>query len=258
MYYFLRIENALSREVDDMRTRTLAILVSLFFLLFACTAYKTQYVGFRPPADYPNSVIAAGVNVGAEAFAEQAVAKEAFGFDIKGTGLLPVQVVMDNRSGDEVEVIADQTFLVDNNNRYWNLIANRAAVQRVTDATQTGAILGGAGKGAAWGAATGAVLGAAFGVLTGGSVAEAAGKGAAVGAAGGAVYGGAKAGTDTDRQRTIADDIRDKGLEGKRIPAQGLANGFLFFPAEAQSARELRLQIHFIQSGEVYSLSLPF
>ena len=241
-----------------MRTRTLAILVSLFFLLFACTAYKTQYVGFRPPADYPNSVIAAGVNVGAEAFAEQTVAKEAFGFDIKGAGLLPVQVVMDNRSGDEVEVIADQTFLVDNNNRYWNLIANRAAVQRVTDATQTGAILGGAGKGAAWGAATGAVLGAAFGVLTGGSVAEAAGKGAAVGAAGGAVYGGAKAGTDTDRQRTIADDIRDKGLEGKRIPAQGLANGFLFFPAEAQSARELRLQIHFIQSGEVYSLSLPF
>jgi hypothetical protein len=258
VYYFLRIENELSREVDDMRTRTLAILVSLFFLLFACTAYKTQYVGFRPPADYPNSVIAAGVNVGAEAFAEQTVAKEAFGFDIKGAGLLPVQVVMDNRSGDEVEVIADQTFLVDNNNRYWNLIANRAAVQRVTDATQTGAILGGAGKGAAWGAATGAVLGAAFGVLTGGSVAEAAGKGAAVGAAGGAVYGGAKAGTDTDRQRTIADDIRDKGLEGKRIPAQGLANGFLFFPAEAQSARELRLQIHFIQSGEVYSLSLPF
>jgi hypothetical protein len=254
----LRIENALSREVDDMRTRTLAVLASFAFLFFACTAYKTQYVGFRPPADYPNSVIAAGVNIGAEAFAEQAAAREAFGFDIKGAGLLPVQVVMDNRSGGEVEVIADQTFLVDNNNRYWNLIANRAAVKRVTDATQTGAILGGAGKGAAWGAATGAVLGAAFGVLTGESVAEAAGKGAAVGAAGGAVYGGAKAGTDTDRHRTIADDIRDKGLEGKLIPAQGLANGFLFFPAEAQSARELRLQIHFIQSGEVYSLSLPF
>jgi len=241
-----------------MKARTLFLLASFGFLLFACTAYKTQYVGFRPAADYPNSVIAGGVTIGAEAFAEQAAAKEAFGFDIKRAGLLPVQVVMDNRSGGVFEVIADQTFLVDQNNRYWNLISNRAAVERVADATQAGAILGGAGKGAAWGAATGAVLGAAFGVLTGESVAEAAGKGAAVGAAGGAVYGGAKEGTDTDRQRTIADDIRDKGLEGKRIPAQSLANGFLFFPAEAQSASELRLQILDIQSGEVYSLSLLF
>lgn len=117
MHYLLRIEILLSRAVDDMKTTPLAVLASFAFLFFACTAYKTQYVGFRPPADYPNSVIATGVNVGAEAFAEQAAAREAFGFDIKGAGLLPVQVVMDNRSGGEVEVIADQTFLVDSNNR---------------------------------------------------------------------------------------------------------------------------------------------
>jgi hypothetical protein len=241
-----------------MKTITLSLLASFVFFLFACTTYKTQYVGFRPATDYSNNVVAGGVIIGAEAFADQAAASEAFGFDIKKAGLLPVQVVMDNRSEGEVEVIGDQTFLVDNNNRYWNLIPNWDAVNRVTDATETGAILGGAGKGAAWGAATGAVLGAAFGVLTGESVAEAAGKGAAVGAAGGAVYGGVKEGTDTERQRTIADDIRDKGLEGKLIPVQSLANGFLFFPAEAQSARELRLQIRDVLSGATYSVSLPF
>ena len=96
-------------------------------------------------------------------------------------------------------------------------------------------------------------------MLTGGSVGEAAGRGAAVGAAGGAVYGGAKQGTEPEkRQRTIADDIRDKGLEGKAIPEQSLANGFLFFPAEATSARELKLQIIEFQSGRVYTLGLPF
>jgi len=128
----------------------------------------------------------------------------------------------------------------------------------VTKATQSGEIFAGAAKGAGWGAVTGAVLGAAFGVATGESVAEAAGKGAAVGAAGGAVYGGAKEGTDPKQSRTIDDDLWDKGLEGKNIPDQSLANGFLFFPAEAQSARELRLQMVEIQSGNVYTISLPF
>jgi hypothetical protein len=241
-----------------MKYKSSVILFALLFGLFSCTPYKSQYVGFRPAADYPNNVVAGGVTIGAEAFADQTSAKEAFGFDIKKAGLLPVQVVMDNRSGDQVQVVLDQTFLVDDDKRYWNLISNRAAVERVTKATQSGEILGGAAKGAGWGAATGAVLGAAFGVLTGESVADAAGTGAAVGAAGGAVYGGAQKGTDPQQPRTIADDLRDKGLEGKIIPDQSLANGFLFFPAEAQSARELRLQMREIQSGYLYTLSLPF
>jgi hypothetical protein len=173
------------------------------------------------------------MTIGAEAFAEKETAQQAFGFDIKKAGLLPVQVVMDNRSGDDVEVLLEQTFLVDNTNRYWNLISNRAAVERVAKATETGAILGK-------------------------SVAESAGKGAAVGAAGGAVYGGAKEGTEAPQKRTIADDIRDKGLEGKVIPDQSLANGFLFFPAEAQSAGGLKLQVWKTGSGRVSSFSITF
>ncbi|MDX1775545.1 MAG: hypothetical protein R3297_03090, partial [Desulfobulbales bacterium] len=226
--------------------------------LISCTTYKTKYVGFRPAGDYPNSRIAGGLTVGAEAFADRAAAKEAFGFDVKKAGLLPVQLVMDNKSGDLMQVVTDQTFLVDNNNRYWTLIANRTAVKRVTDATQTGAILSGAGKGAGWGAATGAVLGAAFGIVTGENVADSAGKGAAVGAAGGAVYKGADKGTEGGRSRTIADDLRDKGLEGKTLPDQSIANGFLFFPSEATSARELKLQMKEVHTGRIYNFSLPF
>lgn len=238
--------------------KTISVFFVLLILLVSCTTYKTQYTGFRPAAEYGNSVNVAGIIIGAEAFADQAAAKEAFGFDIKKAGLLPVQVVMDNRDGSVFEVVTEQTFLVDNNSRYWNLIPNYIAVERVTEATQTGAILGGAGKGAAWGAASGAVLGAAFGILTGENVWDSAGKGAAAGAAGGAVYGGAQAGTDPGRERTIAEDIREKGLEGKLIPEQSLVNGFLFFPAEALSAWELRLQIRNVQSGTAHSAFLSF
>jgi hypothetical protein len=241
-----------------MNNKLIFVMLIFLFALFSCTTYKTQHTGFRPAAEYGNSVEVAGLTIGAEAFADQASARQAFGFDIKRAGLLPVQVVMDNRDGGTFEIIGDQTFLVDNNNRYWNLIPNYEAVDRVTEATQSGAILAGAGKGAGWGAAGGAVLGAAFGILAGENVLETAGKGAAIGAAGGAVSGGVQGGTDTTRRRTISGDIRDKGLEGKRIPSQSLVNGFLFFPAEAMSAQELRLQIRNIQSGKVYSVYLPF
>ena len=131
-------------------------------------------------------------------------------------------------------------------------------MRRIAKATESGAILAGAGKGAAWGTASGAVLGAAYGVVDGRNIAKTTGKGAVAGAAGGAVYGGRQGGREAGRERIIADDIRDKGLEGKIIPDQGLANGFLFFPAEAQSAREIRLQLRDRRSGKTHITTLPF
>jgi hypothetical protein len=165
---------------------------------------------------------------------------------------------MDNQGGRDFEVVGNQTFLIDNKNLYWNLIPNHTAVRRIAEATESGAILAGAGKGAGWGTASGAVLGAAYGVVDGKNVAKTAGKGAVAGAATGAVYGGRQAGREAGRKRIIADDIRDKGLEGKSIPDQGMANGFLFFPAEAQSAREIRLQIRDMRSGKTHITLLSF
>ena len=164
-----------------MKVKKITLLMPLFFLLVACSTYKTQYTGFKHAEEYQNSVVVAGVTIGAEAFADQAAAREAFGFDIKKAGLLPVQVVMDNQGGSSFEVVGNQTFLIDNKNLYWNLIPNHTAVRRIADATESGAILAGAGKGAMWGTASGAVLGAAYGVVDGKNVAESAGKGAVAG-----------------------------------------------------------------------------
>jgi hypothetical protein len=73
------------------------------------------------------------------------------------------------------------------------------------------------------------------------------------------VIGGAgKAGDDREREYKIADDVREKGVEGKIMPAEALASGFIFFPGEAESARELRLQVRFRNTGRVQTLNLKF
>lgn len=222
----------------------------------ACATYENRAVSFRPPQDYANYQNAAGLMVGAESFADKKLAEEAFGFSIRDAGLLPVQVVIDNKSGQGVEVVSGQTFLIDNTNRYWKVLANREAVERVEKATESGVITSGAGKGAAWGAAAGALLGLAIGIVSGRNVGSSVVKGGVLGGAGGAVIGGASKADDRRQEYKITDDIRDKGIEGKVMPSEALASGFIFFPGEAESAKELRLQIRFRNSGHVQTLNL--
>jgi hypothetical protein len=241
-----------------MKSRIMVSLMLLIFALSGCTAYKSQYVSFRPPAAYPNNQVVDGVSFGAEAYADPEQAQNAFGFDIKGAGLLPVQVVMDNKGGMSLEIMTAQTFLVDDTNGYWNVVPNRIAISRLENSTQLAAIGEGAVKGGLLGAAGGALVGTAVGLASGSNVGTAAGAGAAIGGAGGAVVGGAHGGTSSERVRTIIDDIRAKGLEGKVIPPESLANGFLFFPSEVPSAKELRLQYRERESGMVQTVILKF
>jgi hypothetical protein len=225
--------------------------------LSGCATYESRSVSFRPPQDYANFQNSSGLEVGAESFADQKLAEQAFGFDIRAAGLLPIQVVIDNKSGQSVEVVPGQTFLIDETNRYWKILTNREATERVQKATDTGAIASGAGKGAAFGAAAGALLGLAVGIVSGRDVGSSVVKGGVIGGAGGAVIGGAnKAGDDRQRDAKIADDMREKGVEGKIMSAESLASGFIFFPGEVASARELRLQVKFRGDGRVQTLNL--
>lgn len=225
--------------------------------LLACATYENRSVSFRPPQEYTNYQDAEGLMVGAEAFADKQLAENAFGFDIRGAGLLPVQIVLDNNSGQGVEVVTGQTFLVDGSNRYWKILSNQEAIDRVKKATEGGAIGSGAGRGAAYGAAAGALLGLALGIVSGRNAGESMIKGGVLGGAGGAVIGGAnKAGDDYQLESRIAADVREKGIEGKIMQASALANGFIFFPGEAESVKDLRLQLRFRNSGIVKTINL--
>jgi hypothetical protein len=242
-----------------MRNRSLLIhfCCLAFVLTTSCTSYKSQQTSFRPPAAYGNMQVAAGAEIAAQAYVDKGVAKEAFGFDIRSAGLLPVQVVIDNGPKAALTLVSEQTFLVDSEGNLWNLLDSRTAYQRVEKSSEYARIAKGGGKGALLGGAGGAVLGAAIGILTGENVASAAFKGAAVGGAGGAVVGGAQAGTSEDASRQISRDLADKQLVNQSVQPDTLATGFLFFPGEATSAVQLRLQLKEEHSGLVHKVVLP-
>lgn len=238
--------------------RKLAVVMIAMLLFSGCTHYKSQYVSFRPPEAYVNHLEEGGVSLGGEAYASQDAAERAFGFDIKGAGLLPVMLVLDNKSGKTLELVSGQTFLVDEAGNYWPVVPNKVAFDRLESSTQFASFMGkGAGKGALLGAAAGTVLGAALGIVSGKSVAGSLGKGAAIGAAGGAIIGGTQEGTSGAREASISEDLRSKGLEGRGMPNDSLSNGFIFFPGEAPSAKELRLQWREKEGGQVQKISLP-
>jgi hypothetical protein len=222
----------------------------------SCVSYKSQEVPFRQPSAYSNMQIVAGAQVAAEAYADPGEAKKVFGFNIRKAGLLPVQVVIDNTGSHDLQVVPDQTFLVDNQGNMWNLLDRGTAYQRVESSSEFATIAKGAGKGSVLGAAGGAIVGAAIGILAGSNVGEALGKGAAVGAAGGAVIGGTQAGTSVEPGRQISQDLANKDLENRNIQPGMLGRGFLFFPGEAPSASMLRLQLMETGTGKVHTVLL--
>jgi hypothetical protein len=232
-------------EEEPMLRRIIAAAVLPLFILSGCASYKTQYASFRPPEQYLYHVETDGVKIGAEAYADKDAADNAFGFDIKGAGgLLPVQLVLDNKSHQSI-------------GGYWNIIPTNVAIDRLEKSTQLAAFFGSdTAKGALIGAAAGTILAAAIGIVAGHDIGSTIGKGAVIGGAGGAIIGGAKGGTSPERPYRITEDIRQKGLEGKAIPAGYLANGFLFFPGEAESAKELRLQIREKETGTIRLVTL--
>jgi hypothetical protein len=222
----------------------------------SCTPYKSREVSFRHPSAYANMQMVAGAQVAAEAYAIPEKANQAFGFDIRSAGLLPVQVVIDNTGSHDLRVVPDQTFLVDDKGNMWNLLDRGTAYQRVAKSSEFATIAKGAGKSSLLAGAGGAVLGAAIGILSGRNVGEAIGKGAAVGAAGGAVIGGTQAAGSEEPGRQISRDLANKELENRDIEPGILGRGFLFFPGEAPSAGMLRLQLKETGTGQIHTILL--
>lgn len=239
-------------------SRTLMLLVMAATLTACGKTYQAKPLSFRPPSAYPNAMTVMGTTVGAKAFTDAKEAGEAFGFDILGSGLLPVQVVFHNQSGQSLEINAAQSYLEDDGGSLWPLLARQVAYERVSKFAKTKEIFSEGAKAGFLGAAAGVLIGSAVGIVSGQNVLEAAGKGAAVGAAAGGTLGGIKGYAADDARREITQDLREKSLENKQIGPDSLAHGFLFFPGEAPSARKLWLELLEVETGttRVIKLSL--
>ncbi len=230
------------------------IMFSLFFSIACSTSYKAKPVSFKHPESYDNAVIKGGAQIAARAFSDAAEAKDVFGFDVLGAGMLPVQVVFDNKETHPLEINGSQSFLEDAGGNLWPVLDRKTAQERALKYAKTNQIFKEGAYSGFLGAAAGTLIGAAIGVVSGDNVAEAAGKGAAIGAAAGATMGGAGGYGSNKAQRRITNDLREKTLQNNAIEPKSIAHGFLFFPGEAGSAKWLRLSFREADTGKVHAV----
>lgn len=240
------------------RLHRIIMVILAVILVSGCARYETRIVPFKMPDAYHNVQAIDGAKVAAVAYDDSNTAQEAFGFDIRGAGLLPVQVVFDNQGSKSLLIDPTHTYIIDKEHNLWPVMESRLAYERVEKKTELGEIGAGAAKHAFLAGAAGAIIGAAVGIVTGENVGEAIGKGAAVGAAAGATLGGAQAYGSQETRYRIMDDLEKKTLQNNAIPPGQIAHGFIFFPGEAKAAKELRLQLKELETGKAHSLALPF
>lgn len=235
------------------RTYLIGALLT-FFLVVGCTTYRARPLPFRPPHQYPNFTQIERLQVAARAFGEKQEARDNFGFDVHGAGLLPVQVVFENRSVYSWRVVSNQTFLEDDSGQYWELLSKQEAHARLTRWTQLGNILESGAYHGMIGAAAGALIGAAVGIGGGTSVGGAIGQGAAIGAATGGTVGMFGGYDSVQSLSDITRDLRHRTMRSRSVKPQELTHGVLFFPREIKSAKRLRLQLQTRESGRRHTI----
>ena len=221
---------------------SISIILAGFLIFVGCsTAYKATPLSFKSPESFGNMVQIFGARVGAEAFVDQAAAQKAFGFDIRGAGMLPVQVVFDNQGSHTLEINPGQTFLEDQKGNLWPILTDKFAYERATKYAQTHQIFKQGAYNGFLGAAAGSLIGAAIGIVSGRDVARSIGEGAAGYAS-------------NDARSAVVRDLRDKSLENRAIAPGDLSHGIIFFPGEALSAKQLRLQLKEQDTGKIQTV----
>jgi hypothetical protein len=240
------------------RNTAFTVFIALAVILSACQSYQTKVAPAKLPSAYHNATEVAGATIATKVYEDKKEAEVVFGFDIVGAGVVPVQVIFDNRGTHSLQIVPDQTFLVDQASNLWPVLDAKLAYERISKKTQFGEIAPEATKGGVLAGLAGAVIGAAIGVVAGQNVAGAAGMGAALGAAAGSVAGGAKGYFGKHPQDKIREDIRKRTLENRAIPPNQLAYGFLFFPGEAAKGKELRIRIKEADTTTMHALIMKF
>jgi hypothetical protein len=218
------------------------------------TTYKAAPVPFKSPTAFGNMVNIDGAEIAAKAYGDKMEASKAFGFDIVGAGMLPVQVVFNNKSQHTFEVNGEQSFLEDDKGNLWPILSREMAYERASRHTQTDQMMSKGASSGLLGAAAGAIVGAAIGIVFDGDVGEAMGKGAVIGGTAGMISGGSEGYHNQAARRAISKDLRAKSLQNKTILPNTIAYGILFYPSEASLSKNLHLYLVETDTGKSHRL----
>ena len=95
------------RAISLASISTLLVMLSV---LSACSTYGDKVAPIPLPSEQTGGLEVNDVGLYAEAYLQADSAQQAFGFDIRGAGVLPVRFVLDNQSAGNIEIRGDQTF----------------------------------------------------------------------------------------------------------------------------------------------------
>jgi hypothetical protein len=228
-----------------------AVLISA--LLGSCGAPReVKQPSFKMPASTGRSVNVQGALIVATPLMDPQRAQEAFGFDIRGAGLLPVRLTLDNRSKATLDIRPEQTFLIDKEGQAWPMLTQSQAYNRINRALEQGEIaVDQSGTSKILQSAVSS-LGFALGMLLGRDVAGRPMRCFSVGA------GLAQDDSCYIIENELRKDLASKGLKNQRILPGDLAYGVLFFPGreEAKYPRNLRLSLELDSYPEIVTVPL--
>jgi hypothetical protein len=159
----------------NLKGLIILVLLSSSLYLWGCSPYTQRGI----PSE---------TQIGARAFNDPNQARKFFGFDIRGTGLLPVEVIIDNKGFFPVKIIGAKTFLIGDLNIPWPLLEKGSVYERLSKSKDS-VVSGSASAQGISGTEPGALIGAAIGIVNGPSTGQAAGKGAGWGDGSGTAKG---------------------------------------------------------------------
>jgi hypothetical protein len=123
VYFF---EKCFIQKGGSDETKRFHFVFIFRFLMVGCsTAYQVKPMAFKMPSSYHNVTAIGNAQVAAKAFTDKTEAMEAFGFDILGAGMLPVQVIFDNQGIYSLEINGSQTFLEDQDGNLWPILSSQ-------------------------------------------------------------------------------------------------------------------------------------
>ena len=188
-----------------------------------------------------------GVHIGAELSEDPKQMEAIFGTDLHAAGILPLQLIIENKGTQTIEIVAGQTCLIDDDNRYWRPLSNQAAADRLERAEHVAAAA--PGKTARPAKMSEIIMEMAATLISrqsvqaplikqelpAGAITQESGKQPAV-------------------EKT--EKGREKGVDGRILTAGSLLRGYLYFPADINLARELRVQVKSRDDGRLQTFNL--
>lgn len=118
------------------------ILLTFFFIIEGCASYKHGTVNVGSLNEYSNSTSSGGIIAAAEPYDSTEKAKEAFYEDVTSEGFYPINLIVQNNSGDRIMILRESVELIDASENSYTLVRSIIMAEAMEHNKMAYALLG--------------------------------------------------------------------------------------------------------------------